>query len=279
MSSELNFRHSSPRWRSTAVFGTLMVPAAVFLLVAGIGAMTMETGDHHPGVTSSGNAIAPSMAHAGSDGGTTALLADYVRSIGAGERPASAAATVQPLPDVETMIEGLAARLESAPDDLKGWRMLGWSYFHTGRYELAAKAYAKAVAIDPDSVELARSYDEAKAKLLEAANAATVSPRQTGDIAPGSDTARKAGSPELASLPGHERDAAIRSMVDSLAARLESAPRDVDGWTRLLRSRVVLGEREAALTALRKAFEVFMDDQAASGTIAATAAELGLEAR
>jgi cytochrome c-type biogenesis protein CcmH len=279
MSSKLIFRQSSSRWRSTAAFGTLMVPAAVFLLVAGIGAATTETGNHHPGVTGTGNAIAPSMAHAGSDGGTTARLEDYVRSIGAGEQPASAAAGGQPLPDVETMIEGLAARLESAPDDLKGWRMLGWSYFHTGRYERAATAYARAVAIDPDSAELARSYDEAKARALEVGNSATASSQQTGAIGTGGGKASRAGSPELASLPRHERDAAIRSMVDALAARLESAPRDVVGWTRLLRSRVVLGEREAAMAAFRKALEVFMDDQAATGTIAATATELGLGAQ
>ena len=60
--------------------------------------------------------------------------------------------------------------------------------------------------------------------------------------------------------------------------RLENAPRDVEGWTRLMRSRVVLGERGAAATALRKALEVFKDDSAASGRIAAAAMELGLKA-
>jgi cytochrome c-type biogenesis protein CcmH len=67
-------------------------------------------------------------------------------------------------------------------------------------------------------------------------------------------------------------------MVDGLADRLEKSPRDVDGWTRLMRSRVVLGEREVASTALRKALEVFKDDSAASSTITAAAIELGLKA-
>ena len=53
-------------------------------------------------------------------------------------------------------------------------------------------------------------------------------------------------------------------MVDGLADRLESSPRDVEGWTRLMRSRVVLGEREVAATAFRKALDVFKDDAAAS---------------
>ena len=67
-------------------------------------------------------------------------------------------------------------------------------------------------------------------------------------------------------------------MVDGLASRLESSPQDVDGWARLMRSRVVLGEREVAATAFRKALEVFKDDQAASGKITAAAIALGLKA-
>ena len=75
-----------------------------------------------------------------------------------------------------------------------------------------------------------------------------------------------------------KRDDAIRSMVDGLADRLESSPRDVEGWILLMRSRVVLGEREVAATAFRKALEVFKDDSAASGKITAAAIELGLKA-
>jgi cytochrome c-type biogenesis protein CcmH len=67
-------------------------------------------------------------------------------------------------------------------------------------------------------------------------------------------------------------------MVDRLADRLESSPRDIEGWTLLIRSRVVRGEREVAATAFRKALEVFKDDSAASGQITATATALGLKA-
>ncbi len=66
-----------------------------------------------------------------------ARLKDYTRSTGT-EEPAPTAAAGKPLPDVNTMIDRLAARLEIAPGDIKGWRMLGWSYFNTGRYEQAA---------------------------------------------------------------------------------------------------------------------------------------------
>ena len=92
-----------------------------------------------------------------------ARLNDYARSIGT-EEHASMAADGKLLPDVNTMIERLAARLETTPGDIEGWRTLGWSYFHTARYEQAATAFAKAVELDPSSAELKRSYEEAKAK-------------------------------------------------------------------------------------------------------------------
>ena len=65
-------------------------------------------------------------------------------------------------------------------------------------------------------------------------------------------------------------------MVDGLADRLERSPRDIEGWTRLIRSRVVLGERDVAAAAFRKALDVFKDDVAASTSIKAAAIEFGL---
>lgn len=188
------------------------------------------------------------------------------------EAPASMPPGGKLLPDVSTMIERLAARLETAPDDIKGWRMLGWSYFNTGLYEQAAAAYAKAVALDPNSAEIKVSYEQAKAKASE-----TASSLQAPAADRGGDDLPIAKATRSEAAPPHESDAAIRAMVDGLAARLQSSPHDVDGWTRLMRSRVVLGEREVAATAFRKALEVFKDDQAASGKITAAAIALGLK--
>jgi cytochrome c-type biogenesis protein CcmH len=239
----------------------LIVPAAIF--VTGIGALTSYLGDP-PDAAGSGDAISFSPSHSGSNAEALARLEDYTRSIGT-EEPASTAGAGKLLPDVDTMTERLAARLEATPEDIEGWRMLGWSYFHTGRYEQAAAAYAKAVELDPNSAELELSYEAAKAKASE----------PFGNVAAGLSAEKIA---EAEAMPPRERDAQIRSMVDGLAARLESAPRDVEGWTRLMRSRVVLGEREVAATVFRKALEIFKDDKAASGKITAAAVELGLKA-
>jgi cytochrome c-type biogenesis protein CcmH len=228
------------------------VPAAAFVIVAGIGAAISYLGAP-PNATGSGNTVS----HAGSNGDMLARLKDFTRSAVTEEPAHTPAAGNKSLPDVNTMIERLAARLETAPEDIKGWRMLGWSYFHTGRHEEAAGAYAKAAALDPNSEEIKLSYEEAKAK----ASGLRVD-----------KTAKAEATPSL------ENDAAIRAMVDGLANRLESSPRDVEGWTRLMRSRVVLGEKADAAAALRKALEVFKGDQAASGRLAAAAIELGLKA-
>ncbi len=177
------------------------------------------------------------------------------------------------LPDVSTMIERLAARLETAPDDVKGWRMLGWSYFNTGRYEQAAAAYAKRqrlIRIPPRS--------RSRTSRPRRKPSETASSLQTPAADRGGDDLRIAKATRSEAAPPHESDAAIRAMVDGLAGRLESSPHDVDGWARLMRSRVVLGEREVATTAFRKALEVFKDDQAATGKITAAAIELGLKA-
>ena len=206
-----------------------------------------------------------------------ARLIDYTRSI-ENEDPASMAAADEPLAEVNTMIERLVRRLETTPEDIEGWRMLGWSYFHTARYEQAATAYARAVELDPSSVELKLSYKEAKAKASESDNLETTSSLQTEAVGKGGDGVSIEKITKSEAMPPREHDAAIRSMVDSLAARLESSPRDVEGWTLLMRSRVVLGEREVAATAFRKALEVFKDYPGASGKITAAAIELGLKA-
>lgn len=258
--------------QSSRVFGrdlqgtawTVIAAAAVFVLVAGIGAATSYV-RHPPEATGSEDTDAEILAH----------LEDYTRSIASAE-PASAAAAGQLLPDVSTMIERLAARLESAPEDIDGWRMLGWSYFNTGRHEQAATAYARAVALDPSSAELKLAYEEAKSKASDGGNLETVSSSQTEAAGAGDGLIVETAARSEATPP-HESDAAIRSMVDGLADRLERSPRDVEGWTRLMRSRVVLGEREVAATALRKALEVFKDDAAASGEITSAAIELGLD--
>lgn len=72
-----------------------------------------------------------------------------------------AVAATPGLSSVEEMIDRLAQRLDKTPDDADGWRMLGWSYFRTDRFEHAARAYARASALQPAVAPLKTAWAEA----------------------------------------------------------------------------------------------------------------------
>jgi cytochrome c-type biogenesis protein CcmH len=78
------------------------------------------------------------------------------------------------------------------------------------------------------------------------------------------------------SIPPGEQDAMVAGMVERLATRLKQNPRDADGWIRLMRSRMVLGQTKAANEALRSGLAAFEGDAAAQGRLRSAAAELGV---
>jgi cytochrome c-type biogenesis protein CcmH len=281
----------------------------------------------------------------------------------AGEGPASdgGASSQDGLPSVEEMTQRLAARLAQQPDDVEGWRTLGWSYLNLGRFSEAADAYAKAIKLNPTNAELRSGRiealvgaangaitAEAKTAIAEALKLDPQNPRvrffeglakeQDGDKAAAlaewtellkdadpeegwvadlktrvselrHDTEGGAASdrpePAIAGLSAKEpaaqaapsaaergptaadvqaaatmspddRSAMIRGMVDGLASRLEQSPRDADGWIKLIRARIVLGESDLAKQALTRSLAVFADDAAERERIAASARQLGL---
>jgi cytochrome c-type biogenesis protein CcmH len=61
---------------------------------------------------------------------------------------------------VDQMIGSLEARLTSEPNDVEGWRMLGWSKFRTDDFSGAAAAYARAAKLAPDDAETLSAYGE-----------------------------------------------------------------------------------------------------------------------
>jgi len=65
--------------------------------------------------------------------------------------------------DIEAMVDKLAQRLQSRPDDAEGWVMLGRSYRVLGRNEEAARAYAKAEKLVANDSRLLVDYAEALA--------------------------------------------------------------------------------------------------------------------
>ena len=251
------------------------------------------------------------------------------------------------LGSVDEMIDRVVQRLKRNPKDVEGWRVLGWSYFNTDRFEESSAAYAKAIELSPNNAELRSAYgealvraaagnvtDEAKAvfertlqlnpadsrahffiglskeqagdkmsalndwiailnhgdssepwfadltqranklgqdvgvdvsSLLHRGNAET-----TGGVL-GSLEKQQSAAPDAArkteptaedvrnaeAMAPTDREAMIRGMVDRLAARLEETPNDVEGWIKLIRSRKILGENDAAEEALHRALDIF----------------------
>jgi cytochrome c-type biogenesis protein CcmH len=273
---------------------------------------------------------------------------------------------------IEGMVGKLEERLKANPDDADGWRMLGLSRYSLQQYPAAAAAYAKAVALKPESGELQSAYGEtlvleakgtvtpaAKSAFQRAVAADPTDPRaryflglardQAGDrkgaiadwitiyngapagapwapglrevivaaagkagvdiagkLKPASTAAETVAPPPLAQsagapgpgsvlaggtasggagglgataaggipnpspeqmaaasrLPPSQQQDMIRSMVDRLAARLKSNPQDPEGWLRLMRARMVLGDPQAAAAARREALAALTDASA-----------------
>lgn len=57
-----------------------------------------------------------------------------------------------------SMVRKLAARMESTPDDVEGWTMLGRSYSVLGMHAEAARAYERAVKLVPGDAGLLADY-------------------------------------------------------------------------------------------------------------------------
>lgn len=137
--------------------------------------------------------------------------------------------------------------------------------------EEARAAFARALALDPQHVK-ARYYrglgaeqagdresalKEWRAILHEGA-ASSLSTFLQGEIARVSGVSSPAGPTRddiaaAAALSMDQRAAMIQGMVDGLAERLKQDGSDRDGWLKLIRAYVVMGETEKAKAALKDA--------------------------
>lgn len=78
------------------------------------------------------------------------------------------------------------------------------------------------------------------------------------------------------SIPPSQQSEMVKGMVEGLAARLRADPRDAEGWIRLMRARMVLGETAAASAAHRAALNAFRGDRTVTARLDRAAAELGV---
>lgn len=66
--------------------------------------------------------------------------------------------------ELEVMTERLAKRLENEPGDVKGWLLLARSYGQIEQYDRAVGAYERAMALDPENLDVKGFYAEALAQ-------------------------------------------------------------------------------------------------------------------
>jgi len=80
---------------------------------------------------------------------------------------------------------------------------------------------------------------------------------------------------DIAALPPEQRSDAIRGMVGGLAEKLSKDGHDLQGWLQLIRSYVVLGERQKAEAAVASARAQLAGDPQASARVDELVRQLG----
>ena len=78
-------------------------------------------------------------------------------------------------------------------------------------------------------------------------------------------------------LPAEQRTAMVRGMVERLADRLKKDGSDLDGWRRLVRAYMVLGDTNNAKSAVSAAREALRGDTAKQHALDEFAKALGIE--
>lgn len=74
------------------------------------------------------------------------------------EAPAPGEAAAPTQAQIEGMVNRLATRLQTQPDDAAGWRMLARSYETLGRFDEAVQAYQRLLALQQPDADLLTDY-------------------------------------------------------------------------------------------------------------------------
>jgi cytochrome c-type biogenesis protein CcmH len=144
--------------------------------------------------------------------------------------------------DVEGMVKKLEKRMAENPNDSEGWRMLGWSYYNTGRYKDAVTAYRRAVDLQQDNPTLKALLGEAM--VVEAESTVT-------------DAALAVFDQVLAINPNDERarffkgvskaqKGDVKGAIDEWIALYKIAPAEAE-WAADLRTRIEETAKQAKI--------------------------------
>ena len=119
---------------------------------------------------------------------------------------------------------------------------------------------------------------DVSARLAEARPAAKTTADASAPAHPATSGPSAADVESAKQLKPEDRQAMVSGMVDRLAGRLESSPKDPDGWIMLIRSRMAMKDTDKARAALEKAKTVFADEPATQQRIVEAAQAMGIVA-
>jgi cytochrome c-type biogenesis protein CcmH len=145
--------------------------------------------------------------------------------------------------------------------DAKSRFYIGLAAEQDGRRDEAASTWRAMLENAPPDASWAAIVREALARI-------------TSPEAPGPSAADVAAA---ANIQPEQRKEMVRGMVAGLAARLAQDGSDIDGWLRLVRAYIVLGERDKAHAAVADARRVLARDPEKLRRIDGLVKELGLE--
>jgi cytochrome c-type biogenesis protein CcmH len=218
--------------------------------------------------------------------------------------------------DARALVTTLAWRMRQNPGDPRGWFVLGRGYLFLQDAQDAAAAFKRAIPLvkpaerpamlsaygealtlaaqgdvtpeaeaafraalagDPKDVKARFYLGQAYAQRRDTAHALALWQNLLADTPPNAPW-RGVLLDSIATLTGATQAAPnIAAMVAGLAERLKRAPNDPDGWQRLVKSYVVLGDTDKARAALADARRAFAGNSAELATLSAEARTLKLE--
>ena len=160
----------------------------------------------------------------------------------------------------EAANQDFEAALAQEPTQPTARFYLGLAAAQNGERDKAREIWSKMLAEAPDGAPWVERVKMLLAKLDEASASATPPATEQGKA--------------IAAMPEGQRQAAIQTMVERLATRLEKHGDDVEGWLKLIRAYNVLAQPEKARHALAAARKALAGKQSDLTRVEALAQEL-----
>ena len=140
--------------------------------------------------------------------------------------------------EAKTLFEKIVA---SDSADPRAQFYVGLAAEQDGRFSDAAKTWRALIAQAASDAPWVPAVREPLGRVDRANKQANGAPPSGATSGPNAEDVAAA-----AEMPAAERDRMVRGMVERLSARLHDDGSDVEGWLRLMRAHVVLGEKDKA---------------------------------